>query len=199
MRPKVNIKHLSRLHWTNRKVNKHHIYLELLCSSLTAGRAVQMEAPTASTVMLEPALSRPGLIRAALLACLCFLPWYSRHGSYRQISLSFYGRKMNCLPSVGPQRWQKGKAVICCGSWQPQNSVLTSATLGYMVYTTHLLRKRGLVNCWRHSPLACLWIDKPFMRSGEPWFCGSVLFIKTKHENVLFCVKGLSRQRCPRS
>lgn len=31
------------------------------------------------------------------------------------------------------------------------------------------------------------------MRSGEPWFCGSVLFIKTKHENVLFCVKGLSR------
>lgn len=48
-----------------------------------------------------------------------------RHYSYRQVSLSFYGRKMNCLPSSGAERDDRTESCYLLWFWQPQNRVFS--------------------------------------------------------------------------
>lgn len=96
---------------------------------------------------------------------------------------------MNYFPALRP-RDDRRESCHLLWFWQPQNSVLPSVALGEMAQTRLLLRKKiSLANCWGHPPLHCLWMDMPFMRSGEPWFCGNILFIKQGMKKSCFMWK----------
>lgn len=124
----------------------------------------------------------PSLSSASSLQC-------RRHHGSTQASLSFYGRKMNCLPSSGAERDDRTESCHLLWFWQQENRVFSpqppldgQCTPGIQ-WGKCKIPSPTAPRCTPSLP--CLQKAMLFMNSIKPYFCGNVHFTKQGIKRLL--------------